>query len=95
MPSDLKSGLAALAIIIFAVITELFGLVKQLGEERHLATYPELGSWNQYISTAIYMVLLGGNGLNSFLSSWGVGMTSPVPPYNIEPTWSSLTDLKK
>lgn len=94
MPSDLKSGLAALAII-FAVITELFGLVKQLGEERHLATYPELGSWNQYISTAIYMVLLGGNGLNSFLRSWGVGMTSPVPPYNIEPTWSSLTDLKK
>lgn len=60
MPSDLKSCFAALAIIIFAVIIELFGLVKQLGEERHLATYPEVGSWNRYISTAVYMVLPGG-----------------------------------
>lgn len=93
--SDLKSGSAAPAIIIFAVIIELFSVLKRLGEERHLATYPELGSWNQYISTAIYMVLLGGNGLDSFLRSWGVGITSPVPPYNLEPTWSSLTDLEE
>lgn len=45
--SDLKPCSAALAIIIFAVIIELFGLVKQLGEERHLANLapPQLFTW--------------------------------------------------
>lgn len=63
--------------------------MKRLGEG---TLPPPLSLATSHLSTAIYMVLLGKNGLDCFLGSWN---NLSCTPYKIEPTWSSLTDLEE